>query len=538
MRRVLAIWLDGFDWRLAEEMQLPNLARLRAGSAVAELDSGGSQLTGLTAEHLATGLDPAASGRAHCFQFDPSTYTSTQVGSRHPPVFGAVPTVVLDQGWIDLVGSNPNLFGLSDWGSNDPGFPPMSQPAELFAEVEQRFGTYPARPWLYGTPWASSAECAQTARDLVQAVHRRSSIASWLLAERLPDWQLAIVAVSEGHSAIEAFYHGIDPSPRWRSYPTREVAADGLRSVYAAIDQLIGDLVEQFPDDLHVVFSLHGMGPNFADVPSLLLIGELLARWSGEATPDLAFPVNADGLPLLPDGVSWGTALHAAYDPPSGPKRLLRQVVYHLPARALRGVRRFRDAISPHRRAAVPRTDLGWIPLMRHQPHWPAMRAFAVPSLSPMARVRVNVKGREASGCVDPAEYGGVLDELEALLRACRDPTSGAPLAFELYRPFDDPMRVGPSDSDLMIEWREVTLGFTHPSLGTIGPVPQRRTGGHVSPVGGCLVHGPGVVAGDLGRRSSFDVVPTLLDLAGSPAPWPINGHPLPVEFVSAQTSG
>jgi len=538
MRRVLAIWLDGFDWRLAEELQLPNLARLRAASAVAELDSGGSQLTGLTAEHLATGLDPAASGRAHCFQFDPATYTCTQVGSSHPHVFGAVPTVVLDQGWIDLVGSNPNLCGLSDWGSNDPGLPPMSRPAGLFAEVEQRFGTYPARPWLYATPWASPAECAQTAADLVEGARRRSAIASWLLAERLPDWQLAIVAVSEVHSAIESFYHGIDPAPHWRSYPSREVAADGLRSVYAAVDQLIGDLVEQFPDDLHVVFSLHGMGANFADVPSLLLIGELLARWSGESTPDLTFPVNADGLPLLRDGVSWGAAVHAAYAPPSGPKRLLRQVAYHLPAPALRAVRRIRDVISPPRLADVPRSDLGWIPLMRHQPHWPTMRAFAVPSLSPMARVRVNVKGREASGCVDLAEYGEVLDELEDLLRACRNPISGAPLAFELHRPFDDPMKAGPSDSDLMIEWRGVTLGFTHPSLGTIGPVPQRRTGGHVSPEGGCLVHGPGVVAADLGRRSSFDVVPTLLDLVGSAAPSPISGHPLPVEFVSAQTTG
>jgi len=260
MQRVLAIWLDGFDVGLADEWQLPNLTALRSESAAATLHSGTAHLTGLAGEHLATGLDPIDSGRASAVQFSPATYTCTQLGSTHEPVFGGVPTVVFDPCYFQLDVAGPGVVGITDWGSHDPGEPAMARPADLFAEVDQRFGPYPARQWLYATPWASPAACAQMAGDLTEAVHRRSAIAAWLLGERLPDWQLAIVGVSEAHSATEGLHHGVDPAAHWRSCPSTEAAAAGLRSVYTAIDQLVGDLVAQFGDDLHVVFSLHGMG--------------------------------------------------------------------------------------------------------------------------------------------------------------------------------------------------------------------------------------------------------------------------------------
>ena len=72
MGRVLAIWLDGFDVGLADAWGLEALGRLASESAHAELESGGSYLTGLAGEHLSTGLDPTASGRASGVHFDPA----------------------------------------------------------------------------------------------------------------------------------------------------------------------------------------------------------------------------------------------------------------------------------------------------------------------------------------------------------------------------------------------------------------------------------------------------------------------------------
>ena len=56
---------------------------------------------------------------------------------------------------------------------------------------------------------------------------------------------------------------------------------------------------------------------------------------------------------------------------------------------------------------------------------------------------------------------------------------------------------------------------MVHPRLGLIGPVPLRRTGGHTGPHGMAYIAAPDLEAGQRGIRSSFDVVPTLVNLLG-----------------------
>ena len=46
--------------------------------------------------------------------------------------------------------------------------------------------------------------------DLARAHEREHARWRWLLGERLPDWALALVIVSEAHSAIEGLWHGVD----------------------------------------------------------------------------------------------------------------------------------------------------------------------------------------------------------------------------------------------------------------------------------------------------------------------------------------
>jgi predicted AlkP superfamily phosphohydrolase/phosphomutase len=50
---------------------------------------------------------------------------------------------------------------------------------------------------------------------------------------------------------------------------------------------------------------------------------------------------------------------------------------------------------------------------MWYQPAWPRMEAFALPSFSE-GYVRLNVRGRERDGIVDPADFGRTADEVEA----------------------------------------------------------------------------------------------------------------------------
>lgn len=517
--RVVAIWLDGFDMALADRFELPVLAQLRDQSAWATLDNGSDHLTGLSGEHLATGLDPRASGRASAVRFHPDTYACRQEPTALQPIYGAVPTVVFDPCYFDLEAAPETVEGITDWGSHDPGGPGAARPGGLRAEVEQRFGAYPAKQWLYATPWASAEACSLAGTHLTNAVRARSEIAKWLLGERCTDWELAFVGVSEAHSATEGLFHGVDPSPRWAQCASRAAAAAGLRSVYTAIDQMVGELVEAFPDDVHLVFSQHGMGANNSDVASMVLLGELLARWAGEHTPDLSFPVDSQGLPVSLDGQGWEEAVWTSIDGPPSVVRRSRQAVRRLAGRA---VRRMVPRLAPSG------VSVGWMPVVRHQSRWSTRRAFAIPSFYD-GRVRLNVRGREAKGLVSASEYGATLDEIEALLRECTDPISGAPVVEAIHRTHTEPNAVDPTDADLLVTWAPEVYGISHPLLGTIGPIPQRRTGGHTSPIGRLMAHGPGITPRHIGTRSSFDVVPTVFDLTGSVPPWTPSGTAMPL---------
>ena len=113
---------------------------------------------------------------------------------------------------------------------------------------------------------------------LVRAVEVRAEAARWLLSERLPEWDLALVVVSEAHSALEPLWHGIDPSHPLHGVKSTAVAGQALRDVYQAIDDLVGNLQASFPDATLGLFAMHGMGPNDGDVPAMVLLPELLYR--------------------------------------------------------------------------------------------------------------------------------------------------------------------------------------------------------------------------------------------------------------------
>ena len=70
----------------------------------------------------------------------------------------------------------------------------------------------------------------------------------------------------------------------------------------------------------------------------------------------------------------------------------------------------------------------------------------------------------------------------------------------------------------MLILWQGAPLGFDHPRLGRIGPLPYRRPGGHTGERGYACIAGPGIAPGDLGTRSAFDIVPTVIELLGAAA--------------------
>src|SRR5262249_32894519 len=153
-------------------------------------------------------------------------------------------------------------------------------PAGLHEEMARRFGPYPAAAHIYGFYWHWPEKARVAAEDLERAVRVRAEAARWLLSERIPDWDLGLVVVSEPHSAVESMWHGIDPDHPLHGLPSAAICREGMRRLYAAIDDLLGTLQATFPDATVAVFAVHGMGPNTADVPAMVLLPELLYRHS------------------------------------------------------------------------------------------------------------------------------------------------------------------------------------------------------------------------------------------------------------------
>ncbi len=524
MSRVLAICLDGYEESIGRQLmaegQMPALRALTQDSAHFWLDHGSARRTGLAGEHVATGLSPAAAKRWSAVRFDPASYRVRQEGTALTPFTHVLDSrvVVFDAPYFDLT-RVPRTRGLVAWGAHDPGVACAANPGELLQEVKAKFGSYPARKWLYATPWNSPAAAQQMGAGLSEAVRLRTRIARWLYAERLRDWELALLTVSEAHSALEGLWHGIDPTHPLHPCESAVGAAAGIRSVYAAIDDLIAQLQLALPDAAMVVFSMHGMGPNRSDAASMLLLAELLYRrafgkpyFDREITTSRAL----DGQTVMSEAESWGNWVATGFPPEQGMvgEPLWRQLPRRLmPATARRSLKRV--LISMLERGTALRLPIDWMPATRYQRFWQRMPAFALPSFYD-GRIRINLRGRERDGLVDPDRYQPFRDDLIATLGACRDATTGESVIEEIeYPAAADPMELGPTEADLVILWRGAPMGLDHPEHGRIGPLPYRRTGGHTGGPGFALVNGADIQSGHYGTRSAYDVVPTFVELLG-----------------------
>jgi predicted AlkP superfamily phosphohydrolase/phosphomutase len=494
---VLMLGLDGWSQDIADTLvaqgRMPTFARLREESAVAKLDHGDARRSGLAWEHVATGRSPDDAKRWAAVDFDPATYQAAYTTTRQRPFIADLPvaSVVFDAPYCDLA-SAKNARGLVNWGAHDPGVPQFSRPPGLSEELRSRFGTYPATRYIYGEVWYDPNEARAMADALVRAVEVRSQATEWLLAERLPDWDLALVVISEFHSATEALYHGWDTNHPLHGETSSAAARDGIVGVYEAVDRMVARLLERFPDARFVLFNLHGMGPNDSDVASMALLPELMYRMQFGRPYMRDWPIDAQGRPKSPARNGWSGSLI---------RRLPRVPLINWAVRRKLG--------NAH--AALP---LGWMPAAHYKRFWRHMDAFALPSYYD-GRVRVNLAGRERHGAVPLNRHEQVLDQIEAALLACRHVDRDWPIVAKIERNERPPLELGPSEADLVVVWNKAPQGLVHDRHGQIGPLPYRRPGGHTGGQGIAYFHGEGIAPDRDIARSAFDVVPTVIEMLG-----------------------
>ena len=529
-QRVITICLDGFDMPFAHQMmadgKLKGLSKLMDQSARFDLrhgEDGRARNTGLTMEHFTSGQSPETSGRWSSISFNPETYAVAQYHAYLRPFLDNpdLNVVVLDQPYMVIDTAN-NIQGAIGWYGNDTGTAPKCRPADLIDELNAKFGRPSANVDLNESAYASVEATKEMAAELVRSATLHGKAAKWMLEDKFHDWDVAVISFAEAHDAIEMMNHGNDHKHHYGHLPSAPYAKQGMENIYQAISDGVDLLTTAFPDAAFVAFTMHGMGTNDADVSTMAMLPEFMFRFSMK---DRMFSGREDwtvaDTPVLAHGENWEQAINAQIKTPLG-LRLKNKLT-----RMMGGgfnVSYDTDKVDDANLASHAQ-GVEWMPGARYRPFWPQMKAFAVPSFF-YGRVRINLKGREAHGIVDPADYITTLNEIERELRTCVDTKTGLPVIKDIVRMSeDDPMALSKTQSDLEVLWNECPVGFRHPVYGQIGPVPMRRVGGHAGDLGAMFVRASGVDAGDYGLRSSYDVPPTILDLAESPRPNRIDGE-------------
>jgi predicted AlkP superfamily phosphohydrolase/phosphomutase len=384
-----------------------------------------------------------------------------------------------------------------DWGTEYRFGRCEIEPRKFAARIAREVAAHPIpSDWHTGD---SQPEHLELARRLEEGVRARSAFTGWLLEQ--PDLRHVFMVFSEMHKAAHWFWKYMD-----RNHVDYEdsppALRDGVRHIYEAVDRELAAIAEQLgPQDNLVVLSEQGMGPNYRGdhlVEQFLQTLGLLVR---DGPP----PPRGDVLPR--DG------RHA---PRAAAPSALRRAVTAAKAR-------------------IPRALKAPLHALRYRSNidWRQTRVFQLPT-DRNTYLRVNLRGREPQGCVEPgAEYEALLDHLETELRALRDGATGKPAVVEIFRirtlfhgDYADGL------PDLAVQWASDTPvdSLQSASVGTLSlAVRELRSGNH-RPEGFLLARGPAFIAGPQRLVGDMLQIPaTLLRLHGVPRPAQFEQAPLPI---------
>jgi predicted AlkP superfamily phosphohydrolase/phosphomutase len=542
---VIAIGLDSADPLLLEQWMaaghLQTLSRLRQQGTYSRLGNTvpycGNPTPTSTTEKLwvmaLTGCLPYKTGFWDIIRFQPDRYDiefdSIHGGydyQEYPPFYalGDNYRVATFDPPVSALSEQVNGLQILGWGGHFPFTPSHSQPAELLPEIVQTYGKNSVLHNDHGYWWNPKyAEWLQGA--LRDSISTRAKICQDLLQR--DNWDLFLTVFGDSHSAEHDFWHLSQPDhPLYANW--HRPGQDLMLQSFEEIDQAIADILSAAPKNANIVcFSVHGMGINVTDLFSMTFLPELLYRWNFPGKVGLPPKQASQTIPPVmthPIRNTWAGEVWSLKHDENPFRRLVRR---RLPSRFLHSGQQ-PDLISPYELNDRDH-PISWVPAVWYSPLWPQMKAFALPAFSD-GLIRINLKGREANGIVDPAEYDALCAELTDLAYSLKDARTRQPLVKQVVRtrttPLEDTANL--PDADLVVVWHEQPADVVDSQMGRIGPVPYSRPGGHREK-GFVIAKGPDIEPGHriAANPQAIDLAPTLLTLMGAPLPDYLDGKPL-----------
>lgn len=500
---VIAIGLDAMEGSVVDRMldagRLPNLANLRERGTSAAVRSRPAGFLSMVWPTLFTGESIGAHGWYFNKLWSPADQRLRYVDSSWLPVrpfwdelgpdFRAA---ILDVPFAPLPAPGFNGLFLNGWQAHDD-FGKLEMPRGLHRELRRSFGSPAMGPELFGPQDVRTLE-----RQVKEGVESLSQFAHILVdALARESWDLTLAVFGGAHRAMHYLWSLDEADVSRASFEQLERLRGACEEIYEATDRAVGTVLDRAPENARViVFALHGMGRN---------------RGWAEHFQRIVSHIHSRGRDQGPkEGLIY--RLKKAV-----PWTWLRQVTMRLP--------------SAVNHALVPMWS-------RSMLDWSSTRFFALP-LDLNGYVRINLRGREAKGIVEPgAELDELVAELEEGLMSLRDLRDGRPIVAGVDRVEDLVGRNAPRRDvlpDLIARWTDTYSGgcpgvssrYGEARWDPLAPLPSGRSGNHVQ--GGWLMAaGPDVPRGTLPVPvDTVDLAPTILAWMGARIPTRMEGSPL-----------
>jgi predicted AlkP superfamily phosphohydrolase/phosphomutase len=433
------------------------------------------------------------------------------------------------------------------WGAHYPTFPRLSSPKGLWSELADTYGTHPAVELInIGAGWWDETFVKTLFDALIEGASLRATICRDLL--RRDKWDLFFTVISETHEACHHFESPDHPCSPKRE-PRARLPESPMLELYQVLDRELFNRLA-FDVDPHgylAVFSITGSTGTTLDLANAVILPEFLYRLSFPGNgmfPDSKTADIDSGGCSKPAMGTWSAEMWrrradsrlaalfmnpfaAPIDYPQSKGRLSQEnnIISAFASKVLNGLRRRLACMI----LGFEYGRHAWIPASWYKRHWPAMKAFALPSTE-AGRIRFNVKGREPHGLIEPEHYDYACEELISHLRELSDARTGTPAVKDVIRWRRASHAAGRNvpDEDLTVVWNEVPFDAAEsPKVGRIGPFPFCRLGSH-NPGGFLIVSGPGIEPGStLPSGDVIDLAPTILNLMGVQVPDYFDGKPL-----------
>ena len=359
------------------------------------------------------------------------------------------------------------------------GLEPWTSPRAAGRTIDRLVGR--RRPYVeevFGRPHVPSLLALR--RRLAEAPGRLADAAVGLLAES--SFNLIWLTFLSCHIGGHQFWNLSQLDEDALDAPTKRILEGTLGELYEGVDHALGRVLNALPDDADLIIdSPLGMGENTSRADFL---GQMLdAVIEGRIEPK-----RSASVPLWRLRAAMPTQVRGRITRTLGPA-LSREVMA---------------------RASVAGVD------------WSRTRAFVLPS-DHHGQVRLNLRGRERDGIVDPGEAEELCERIATGLLTFRDLGGGPAIAgvdrIEDIVGADAPAR--PLLPDLLVRWTETPStrleAVVSPEYGQIERAGQGsgRPGGHTAEAWALLVPGRSRIAIRSGDEDVLDVAATACALLG-----------------------